>query len=112
MKKVLLLLAVGLFSCSKEIKPNNLLKSTVDFRASYVNERFNEGYTQLTIEVNGLESYSFETYSNPCLHQSFGFSTLTQNESQTIPYIIRTDRDTLEVGVLTFNVSGVKLVKV
>lgn len=112
MKRVLLLSAIAFASCSKEVKPLNLLKSSIDFRASYVNDKFEQGYKTLTIEVSGNETYTFDTYSNPCLHESFGFNLTTQDESKTIPYIIRTDRDTLEVGVLTFTVSGVKLVKV
>lgn len=112
MKKLLFISVLALISCKKEDIKSNFLRSTVDFRASYVNDKYNSQYDCIKINVEGNESYVFDTYSNPCLHQSFGFNMTSTQDTTFLPYSITTERDTLESGMLMFTVNGSKLVKV
>ena len=98
MKKVLLLSVLAFASCKKEVQTIYQNKYTIDIRASYVNKQFVEGKEKIIVEC--LDTYEFETYSNPCLHQSFGFNQSSTEKQKGIPYIIRTERDTLEMGVI------------
>lgn len=112
MKKVLLLSVVVLLSCQKsEIKPRVFVKSFVSFRASYVNEVHNNECDSIFISVQGSQSFAFETHNNPCLNISYGFNMWANDSISTSPYIIRTERDTLEQGLLTFTVEGVMMFK-
>jgi hypothetical protein len=108
MKKLLLIIAVGLVSCSKnDFKEKFFVRSKVDFRATYVNDLFIKEYKNVTIEVNGLQTYTFNTDNNPCMNRAYGFSMYSNDSIAYVPYIIRTDRDTLEVGLLQFKVQEV-----
>lgn len=98
MKKVLLLSAIAFASCKKEAQTIYQNKYTIDIRASYVNHQFAEGKDKIIVEC--LDTYEFNTYSNPCLHQSFGFNQQSTEKQKGIPYIIRTERDTLEIGFI------------
>ena len=98
MKKVLLLSVLSFASCKKEEQVIYQNKYTIDIRASYVNKQFAEGKNIIIIEC--LDTYEFETYSNPCLHQSFGFNQQSTEKQKGVSYMIRTERDTLEVGVI------------
>lgn len=98
MKKLILLSVLAFASCKKEDVTIYQNKYTIDIRASYVNKQFAEGKQKIIVEC--LDTYEFDTYSNPCLHQSFGFNQSSTEKQKSIPYIIRTERDTLEIGVL------------
>lgn len=98
MKRVLLLSVLAFASCQKEEQVIHQNKYTIDIRASYVNQQFAEGKDKIIVEC--LDTYEFDTYSNPCLHQSFGFNQQSTENQKGIHYMIRTERDTLEVGVI------------
>ena len=98
MKKVLLLSVLAFASCKKEARTIYQNKYTIDIRASYVNKQFAEGKEKIIVEC--LDTYEFETYSNPCLHQSFVFNQSSTEKQKGIPYIIRTERDTLDIGII------------
>jgi hypothetical protein len=104
MKKLLLVIAVGLLSCQKEQSKLNFVRSKVDFRASYVNDLCAKEYNSVTIEVQGLQTYTFNTDDNPCMNRAYGFSMYSNDSVAHVPYIIRTERDTLESGLLVFKV--------
>lgn len=112
MKKVLLLALIAISCQKQEIKPRSFVKSVVSFRSSYVNDKFDKGYDSIFIKVQGVQSFSFATYDNPCANTSFGFNTWHIDSVANIPYIISTDRDTLEMGLLTFTVNGFYVSKV
>lgn len=99
MKKVILLSVLAFASCKKEEQVIYQNKYTIDIRASYVNKQFAEGKEKIIVEC--IDTYEFDTYSNPCLHQSFGFNATSTIQNQSIPYIIRTERDTLEMGLIS-----------
>lgn len=105
MKRAIILSVLAFASCQKEAKTIYQNKYIIDIRASFVNKQFAEGKEKIIVEC--IDTYEFETYSNPCLHQSFGFNATSTIQNQSIPYIIRTERDTLEMGLI----SG-KIVKV
>lgn len=114
MKNLTILVGVLiLLSCQKsEIKPRIFVKSFVSFRASYVNEVFNNECDSIYISVHGSQSFAFATHNNPCLNISYGFNMWVKDSVSTAPYIIRTERDTLEQGLLIFTVDGARLIKV
>lgn len=114
MKNLTMLVAsILVLSCQKsEIKPRVFVKSFVSFRASYVNEVHNNECDSIYISVQGSQSFAFVTHNNPCLNISYGFNMWANDSISTSPYIIRTERDTLEQGFLTFTIDGVSLVKV
>lgn len=104
MKKLFLLLAVSVIGCAKvETKPSKYVNATVRFRASYINEQYERDINNITIEVEGLETYTFVTHDNPCGNMAFQFRTLSQEDSCFVPYMVRTERDTLSVGMLLFS---------
>ena len=104
MKKLFLLLSVSVVGCAKvETKPSKYVNTTVRFKASYINEQYEKDVKNLTIEVEGLETYAFVTHDNPCGNMSFQFRTLSTEDSCFVPYMVRTERDTLEVGMLLFS---------
>lgn len=104
MKKIFIVLALSLVGCAKEeSKPSKYLNATVRFRAPYINEQFERDVKNLTIEVEGLETYTFVTHDNPCGNIAFQFRTLSTEDSCLVPYMVRTERDTLEVGMLVFS---------
>jgi hypothetical protein len=113
MKKVFLFAVIGLFSCQKSIvKPTVRLSSQVSFRASYINEKFDQGYDTIYIEVLNNPTYSFTTHDNPCKNVGYGFSLYAPDTMESVlPYVIRTDRDTLEYGLLKFSIDNPILVK-
>lgn len=107
MKKLLLIIAVGLLSCQKQETKLFFVRSKVDFRATYVNDLCAKEYNSITIEVQGLQTYTFNTDNNPCMNRAFGFSMYSKDSVAYVPYIIRTERDTLESGLLQFKVKEV-----
>jgi len=107
MKKLLLVITVGLLSCQKEESKVYFVRSKVDFRASYVNDLCAKEYNSVTIEVQGLQTYTFNTDNNPCMNRAYGFSMYSKDSIAYVPYIIRTERDTLESGLLQFKVQEV-----
>lgn len=113
MKRVFFLACISLLSCKKDdvSQKVGLVKSTVRFKASYINTQFTNDCDSIFLEVKGLQSYSFATSDDPCKNVSYGFRTYHEDTITYIPYIIRTDRDTLENGYLTFTSSGFNYIK-
>lgn len=113
MKKFVFIPLICLLSCQKsEVKPVVRLSSQVSFRATYINNLHALGYDSVYIEVLNNETFSFVTHDNPCKNIGYGFSLYAPDTVKTIlPYIIRTERDTLERGVLWFDVTTPIMVK-
>lgn len=113
MKKFVFIASVCLLSCQKStVKPVVRLSSHVSFRSSYINALHSQSYDSVYIEVLNNQTFGFATHDNPCKNVSYGFSLYAPDTVKTIlPYIIRTERDTLERGVLWFGVDCPKLVK-
>lgn len=103
MKKLFIVLALSGIGCAKsEIKPSKYLNARVRFRASFINEQYNRGVKYLTIEVIGSQTYTFVTHNNPCGNMAYQFRELSKADTCFIPYLVRTERDTLAVGMLLF----------
>jgi hypothetical protein len=108
--KKLFIVSLLLLSCQKsDIKKVMQLSSRVQFTASFVNELHKGGCDTISIIVSGNDSFSFQTYNNPCLNTSFGFTTWHEDTLTKLPYVIVSDRDTVENGLLTFTKSGFKV---
>jgi hypothetical protein len=105
--KKLFIASLLLVSCQKtELKKVTQLRSKVQFTASFVNGLHKEGCDSISINVSGNDSFSFQTYDNPCLNTSFGFTTWHEDTVTQLPYVVVSDRDTVKSGLLTFTKSG------
>lgn len=112
MKKLFFLACLALLSCKKDESDKTVLvKCTVRFRAGFTNAQFQRGVDSLYLEVKGLQSYALKTNNDPCHNGAWGFRAYSEDTITYIPYIIRTERDTIESGVLPFTVSGYTYVK-
>ncbi len=111
MKKMFILLALSVVGCAKqESKPSMYVNSTVRFRAPFINKLHSEGVESVTLEVVGIESRTFITHDNPCGNIGFQFRTLSTDTSCLVPFILRTERDTLKSDMLLFTLNGSELV--
>jgi hypothetical protein len=111
MKKIFVLLALFLVGCAKqEEKPSQYVNSCVRFRASFINKVYAEGSDSVTLEIQGIEYVSFITHNDPCGNIAFQFRTLSKDTACFVPFILRTERDTLKVDMLRFSVNGSELV--
>jgi hypothetical protein len=113
MKKFVFVFSVCLLSCQKsEVKPIVRLSSQVSFRASYINDKYAQNYDTIYLEVLDNPTYSFATHDNPCKNVGYGFSLYAPDTMVSVlPYMIRTERDTLERGLLKFSIDNPILVK-
>lgn len=113
MKKLFLLACIALLSCQKDDVSHKtvLVKSTVRFRAGFTNAQFQRGCDSMYLEVKGQRLIALKTNNNPCHNGAWGFRMYSEDTITYIPYIIRTERDTIESGVLPFTVSGFTYVK-
>lgn len=113
MKKLFLLsiISIVFISCRKEDEPILEFRAKIKVTAQLSNRLYEEGHDSVYVYVSGQRTFSFKTHNDPCLNISYGYMAMKRMKSYSEPYIVSTERDTIESGILYFDtISSLKVI--